>query len=67
MYCCHGNKRKFPSGHLNIINSIFHFEYTVQKYGYAKTGLKLKKKIKLRGFSPQANYTDLVTAACRRS
>jgi hypothetical protein len=24
-------------------------------------------KIKLRGFSPQANYTDRATAACRRS
>jgi hypothetical protein len=24
-------------------------------------------KTKLRGFSPQANYTDRVTAACRRS
>jgi hypothetical protein len=23
--------------------------------------------IKLRGFSPQANYTDRATAACRRS
>jgi hypothetical protein len=27
--------------------------------------LKLKKK--LRGFSPQANYTDRATAACRRN
>jgi hypothetical protein len=25
------------------------------------------KKIKLRGFSPQANYTDRTTAACRRN
>jgi hypothetical protein len=24
-------------------------------------------KKKLRGFSPQANYTDRATAACRRS
>jgi hypothetical protein len=24
-------------------------------------------KNKLRGFGPQANYTDLATAACRRS
>jgi hypothetical protein len=24
-------------------------------------------KTKLRGFSPQANYTDRATAACRRS
>jgi hypothetical protein len=30
--------------------------------------LKLKKKkTKLHGLSPQANYTDRVTAACRRS
>jgi hypothetical protein len=27
----------------------------------------LKLKTKLRGFSPQANYTDQATAACRRS
>jgi hypothetical protein len=26
-----------------------------------------KLKTKLRGFSPQANYTDQATAACRRS
>jgi hypothetical protein len=26
-----------------------------------------KKKTKLRGLSPQANYTDRATAACRRS
>jgi hypothetical protein len=25
------------------------------------------KKTKLRGLSPQANYTDRATAACRRS
>jgi hypothetical protein len=25
------------------------------------------KKAKLRGMSPRANYTDLATAACRRS
>jgi hypothetical protein len=29
--------------------------------------IKNNKKIKLRGFSPQANYTDRATAACRRS
>jgi hypothetical protein len=28
---------------------------------------KLKKKTKLRDFSPQANYTDRATDACRRS
>jgi hypothetical protein len=26
-----------------------------------------KQKTKLRGFSPQANYIDRATAACRRS
>jgi hypothetical protein len=26
-----------------------------------------KKQIKLRGFSPPANFTDRATAACRRS
>jgi hypothetical protein len=29
--------------------------------------LEKKKKTKLRGLSPQANYTDRATAACRRS
>jgi hypothetical protein len=29
--------------------------------------LKSKEKRKLRGFSPQANYIDRATAACRRS
>jgi hypothetical protein len=29
--------------------------------------LKLKKKTKLHGLSPRANYTDRATAACRRS
>jgi hypothetical protein len=29
--------------------------------------LKKKKKTKLRGRIPQANYTDRATAACRRS
>jgi hypothetical protein len=29
--------------------------------------LTSKLKTKLRGFSPQANYTDRATAACRRS
>jgi hypothetical protein len=28
---------------------------------------EVKPKTKLRGFSPQANYTDRATAACRRS
>jgi hypothetical protein len=27
--------------------------------------LKLKKKIKLRGLSPRANYTDRATAVCQ--
>jgi hypothetical protein len=29
--------------------------------------IKQNKQNKLRGFSPQANYTDGATAACRRS
>jgi hypothetical protein len=29
--------------------------------------LKTQKNTKRRGFSPQANYTDLATAACQRS
>jgi hypothetical protein len=31
------------------------------------SGLKLKKKTKLHGLSPRANYTHRATAACRRS
>jgi hypothetical protein len=34
---------------------------------YAVTVLITKYKKKLRGFSPQANYTDRATAACRQS
>jgi hypothetical protein len=30
-------------------------------------GVKTKKKTKLHGLSPLANYTDRVTALCRRS
>jgi hypothetical protein len=33
---------------------------------YTERIIKWNKK-ELRGFSPQANYTDQVTAACRRS
>jgi hypothetical protein len=29
--------------------------------------LNIKKQNELRGCSPQANYTDRATAACRRS
>jgi hypothetical protein len=32
-----------------------------------KAALDGQRKTKLRGFSPQANYTDRATAACRRS
>jgi hypothetical protein len=32
-----------------------------------RKGSREIKKTKLRGFSPQANYTDRATAACRRS
>jgi hypothetical protein len=31
------------------------------------TTVSLKKKKELRDFSPQGNYTDRATAACRRS
>jgi hypothetical protein len=30
-------------------------------------GLNITPKTKLHGLSPRANYTDRVTAACRRS
>jgi hypothetical protein len=33
----------------------------------ATRGLNISSANKLRGFSPQANYTDRATAACRRS
>jgi hypothetical protein len=32
-----------------------------------KLQIDFSTKTKLRGFSPQANYTDRATAACRRS
>jgi hypothetical protein len=35
----------------------------LQRTDYPKTKLK---KTKFRGFSPQANYTDRATVACRR-
>jgi hypothetical protein len=38
------------------------YMYDVYIYWY-----KLKTKTKLRGLSPQANYTDRATADCRRS
>jgi hypothetical protein len=37
--------------------------YQAEKQTYAA----YKTKTKLRDFSPQANYTDRATAACRRS
>jgi hypothetical protein len=37
-----------------------------QTMGVRPEGSKTLKK-KLRGLSPQANYVDRVTAACRRS
>jgi hypothetical protein len=32
----------------------------------SRTSFYLRMKIKFRGFSPRANYTDRATAACRR-
>jgi hypothetical protein len=40
--------------------------YTLYKACTENSMVKLKKN-KLRGLSPQANYTVRVTAACRRS
>jgi hypothetical protein len=34
---------------------------------WAPVNTVLNHKKKLRGFSPQANYTERATAACRRS
>jgi hypothetical protein len=41
----------------SVLSSIFHFNNCFTK----------QTKNKLRGFSPQANYTDRTNAACRRS
>jgi hypothetical protein len=40
------------------------FKIFRQEYSYV---MKLKKKLNYVAFSPQANYTDRATAACRRS
>jgi hypothetical protein len=37
------------------------------EYGYSKGSPNKQKTNKLRGLSPQANYTDRATDACRRS
>jgi hypothetical protein len=55
---------------------LFRQEFSVQnanKIGlppFIRTHTQMRRynvKIKLRGFRPQANYTDRATAACRRS
>jgi hypothetical protein len=40
---------------------------TANLHAFRKGHIMLKRKTKLRGRSPQANYTDRATAACRRS
>jgi hypothetical protein len=57
-YCVH----KISS--LDCISSQFN---PVRIFIYYDSILQLASKTKLRGFSPQANYTDPATAACRRS
>jgi hypothetical protein len=39
----------------------------IQNVMMVKNVQTIYNKTKLHGFSPQANYTDRVTAACRRS
>jgi hypothetical protein len=56
------------------IECISHFRPKVEKNHSSKQGVNvgpsigyLKKKLNSVAFSPEANYTDRATAACRRS
>jgi hypothetical protein len=59
----------------NIFRNIFssdkytasYTEKRVQIFAEWEATINDLKLTKLRGFSPQANYTDRATAACRRS
>jgi hypothetical protein len=53
--------RSIMLGHLDILLCN---NFPLENYDIK---LKLKKKLKLHGLSPRANYTDRATAACRRS
>jgi hypothetical protein len=56
-----------------ICSFVFYYILKLSPYSYillSRTpsyALIILKKTKLRGRSPQANYTDRATAACRRS
>jgi hypothetical protein len=50
---------------MSVITDVHCKRASLQKYtsGY----IAIKTKNKLRGMSPRVNYTDRVTATCRRS
>jgi hypothetical protein len=55
-------------------SSVFHSQNVIfprwsgfENFQYPKSGVEIRLYNKLRGFSPQANYTNRVTAACRPS
>jgi hypothetical protein len=57
----------FPSATFPIRCSAFTLLFDGMMSATGSVVLSKKKLKKLRGFSPQANYTDQATAACRRS
>jgi hypothetical protein len=48
-------------------NPQLYFTLSDSRLPFSSPPTNLRAKTKLRGFSPQANYTDRATAACRRS
>jgi hypothetical protein len=57
LHCCKVKRIKLRSGSL----------YTRWDYVHVEFVHRTKKKTNVRGLSPQTNYTDRATAACRRS
>jgi hypothetical protein len=58
----------FPANELQVNKVIFAESQMLNvrnMYSYVRKWIN--KQNKLRGLSPQANYTDQATAACRRS
>jgi 5-bromo-4-chloroindolyl phosphate hydrolysis protein len=57
-----------PTRELNqIIFQYFFYNLEYELSNLIALAKMMKQKKKLRDFSPQANYTDRATAACRRS
>jgi hypothetical protein len=54
------------SSKTSIWNRIRSFQF-VESYSHVPSTFFIQKRNKIRGFSPQANYTDRATAVFRRS